>query len=361
MAKASLSSRASRVPGNQSPVLRFQFVEVESHSGDTVLRTAVLTHPHDLKRIRPLWESLEESSSCLTMFQRFVWHETAARIFHQRQNLRFVYAEDDNGMVILPTVFDVHSRTLTLAGERLFDYRDAVLVGDPGILQPALSVAARWDLPFNFTAVRGACAAQKWQSLQLRPFANAPAVASARLTADEFLAAHNRLGRHSRRIRKQGIVLTRHSYASPELARQIYEAKGKQGTDAENLFSDPLRRHFMVELCSDPSSECEIFTYDSGAALVAALVTFRDGRVRHFYTVYFDDSWGSYSPGQVLLFEVTAMSLEEGLDCDYMTGEYPYKNRLATDQVPLYTLAAEPRQLRELGRDAHSQPQPVAA
>ena len=36
-----------------------------------------------------------------------------------------------------------------------------------------------------------------------------------------------------------------------------------------------------------------------------------------------------------MIFDVTRESLAEGLDVDFMTGEYPYKNRLATAMVPL--------------------------
>jgi hypothetical protein len=38
-----------------------------------------------------------------------------------------------------------------------------------------------------------------------------------------------------------------------------------------------------------------------------------------------------------------------GVDCDYMTGEQPYKLRLATVSVPLYRLRATAHQLAALG------------
>jgi CelD/BcsL family acetyltransferase involved in cellulose biosynthesis len=56
--------------------------------------------------------------------------------------------------------------------------------------------------------------------------------------------------------------------------------------------------------------------------------------------VYFDPAWSKFSPGVVLIYEVTAHTLNEGLDCDYMTGEYGYKNRLATAMVPLLKVEA---------------------
>ena len=79
--------------------------------------------------------------------------------------------------------------------------------------------------------------------------------------------------------------------------------------------------------------------------LVAALVTIRDVDARRLYTVYFDPAWSKFSPGTVLIYEVTARTLAEGLDCDYMTGEYGYKNRLATAMVPLLKVEASAEQL----------------
>ena len=44
-----------------------------------------------------------------------------------------------------------------------------------------------------------------------------------------------------------------------------------------------------------------------------------------------------------MIFDVTRESLAEGLDVDFMTGEYPYKNRLATAMVPLFRVSARCR------------------
>ena len=73
---------------------------------------------------------------------------------------------------------------------------------------------------------------------------------------------------------------------------------------------------------------------------IAALVTFVDGEVRRFYTTWMNPTWGKHSPGIALLFEATRLTLAEGLDCDYMTGEQPYKLRLATRRIPLHRIRA---------------------
>jgi CelD/BcsL family acetyltransferase involved in cellulose biosynthesis len=75
------------------------------------------------------------------------------------------------------------------------------------------------------------------------------------------------------------------------------------------------------------------------------LVTFLDAGIRRFYTIYFDPQWAVYSPGVALVFEATALSLEQGLSCDYMTGEYPYKLRFANASRMLYRVEASAAQL----------------
>jgi CelD/BcsL family acetyltransferase involved in cellulose biosynthesis len=99
-----------------------------------------------------------------------------------------------------------------------------------------------------------------------------------------------------------------------------------------------------------------VYTLTQRATLVAALVTFRDGNTRRFYTTYYDHAWAHFSPGMVLLFEITRQSLEEGLNCDYMTGEQPHKTRLATGGVPLFRVEC-PREV--LGRVVSQEEQPV--
>jgi hypothetical protein len=53
-----------------------------------------------------------------------------------------------------------------------------------------------------------------------------------------------------------------------------------------------------------------------------------------------------------MIFDVTRETLTDGMDVDFMTGEYPYKNRLATAMVPLFRVEASAR-LMMLG--AHPQ------
>lgn len=312
-----------------------------------MLRTTVIDHPSGLERLRSLWCDLHRAGD-VTMFQSFAWNETAARVFAGREAVRVIAIESETGAAIVPGCLTRDG--IRLIGETLFDYRD-LISSDDSLSAAVLAQLAGWGLPLQVTAVRDS-AIERWGHLPRHPFANAPAVLQTSISAEGFLKEQSRLGRHSRRIRKHGIELHRYSGVTRSLVRHIYYCKGAQGEASSNLFSDRVRREFMEEICAQPDTHCEVFTYESAGELVSALVTFRDGSWRRFYTVYYDQRWASFSPGQVLLFEITAESLAAGLDCDFMTGEYPYKLRLATDQIPLYRVMASAEDLRAFSRSS---------
>jgi CelD/BcsL family acetyltransferase involved in cellulose biosynthesis len=319
-----------------------------------VHRSAIIENLQDLQCIRPLWEELQ-SQPGMTMFQSYAWNATALRVFAQREIPRMVYVESDAGVTLVPSVVGRRCK-VHLAGEALFDYRAALVAGDQSLLARAWERIADWGLRFETKAFRGDSANQ-WNALEMKFFANAPRL-SAKTCADDFVASHNRLGRFSRKFRRQGVEMRRHSGANGALVRHVYEMKAQQDS---SLFRDPLRREFMQAITAQSTTHCEIFTYESACELVAALVTFRDGNVRRFYTTYFDQRWAKQSPGQVLLFEATADSLREGLECDYMTGEYLYKNRFADSMVPLYEVQANPHQLRAAAEEVLKTREPLVA
>jgi CelD/BcsL family acetyltransferase involved in cellulose biosynthesis len=280
----------------------------------------------------------------MTMFQSYAWNATALSVFAQRETPHLLYLESDAGSVLVPSVLGSKCGEVHLAGEAMFDYRTALVKGEPGVLVRAWERIAEWGLPFKVKALRGDEIKQTWSGLDVQFFANAPSLSTSTDT-DEFVRSRNRLRRFTRRFRRAGVQYRRHSGSNRTLVRHIYEKKAQQDVGT-NLFCDPLRREFMMAVAALPETRCEIFTYETVTDLVAALVTFRDGTVRRFYTTYFDERWAKESPGQVLLFEATADSLREGLECDYMTGEYMYKNRFADRMVPLYEVRATPEQLR---------------
>jgi CelD/BcsL family acetyltransferase involved in cellulose biosynthesis len=322
---------------------------VGGRAGERVIRTRIIQNAAEFQSVRGLWEQLAHDG---TIFQSFCWNQLAAFCFARREQPYVICCESDSGAALVPVAIRRDGST-SLMGERLFDYRDVLHAGDEAVLSQAWRRLCDLNRPFELTALRGEQNHRLWRGGQPQPFAHAPCVRSSDLSAmisaseaspiscrDKFLAMHSRLGRHTRRIAKQAVTFRHHPGNERELVRFIFETKGKQATPSKNLFQDLLRREFMVRIAAEEGSRCDVYTYETNSELVAALVAFRDDAVRHCYTIYYDSRWSDFSPGQLLLFEVAARSLAEGLECDFMTGEYPYKNRVATAHVPLFTVKA---------------------
>lgn len=308
-------------------------------------RIRILEKAEELQKVRGLWESLSRGPRA-TIFQIFESNLLAARFFSKREIPYVVVAESDSGAAIIPAVIRRRDRRLSLLGESLFDYRDVLHEGDEAVQRAAWNELAALGLPLEVTALRGTATASHWGELELSPFAAAPLVESSKQSAQEFLAAHRRLLSRSKRIYRKGISQKRYRGDHSDIVRRIYELKGRSRVEhGKNLFSDALRRDFMVDICRTQARHCDIFTYEADGEIVAAIVSFRGWGIRHFYTVYYDPRWADLSPGQMLLFETTAETLQHGVDCDFMTGDYPYKTRLATSRVMLFVVNASPNAL----------------
>jgi CelD/BcsL family acetyltransferase involved in cellulose biosynthesis len=296
-----------------------------------------------MESLRSVWESLWTPE--LTMFQSYRWNSTAAQIFAGREEPYVVVAENDHGAAIIPATIDPRQRQIRLLGETLFDYRDYLSNGDPDPLHAAWEKLAELKLPLSVTSVRRPEAAF-WEALPMIPYGGAPYILCQSGTSFTFDGAHTRLASRLRKLFGMGVVVNVHDGRDERLVRHIYESKNKQGA-AENLFRDKLRIEFMVEIAKRAAADCEIFTFERDSQLIAALVTFRDEKWRRCYTVYYNHLWARYSPGMKLLFEVACRSIAEGMSVDLMTGEQPYKMRIANAVQPLFRIEAAAAQLRE--------------
>lgn len=305
-----------------------------------MLRTVIARHSHELQALAPIWRRLEVGA---TLFQSFTWALLASQYFAGREAPCVVLVESDSGVALIPAA--LCAMGVTLLGETLFDYRDVLCAGDPGVLRQAWSVVAGLSRRFSFHGLR-ADALSRWDWAHPLPFCSAPQVRGEEMDADSFAAAHTRAARLLRRLGRLGVELRRYDGSAAGLVRWIYQRKAEQPGVSPNLFADPLRVDFLVEACRQSAAACEVFTLETAAHVVAALVTFRDGAVRRFYTIYHDHEWARHSPGIALLFEVTRRSLADGLDCDYMTGEQPHKTRFATSAVPLLRVSASAADLQ---------------
>jgi CelD/BcsL family acetyltransferase involved in cellulose biosynthesis len=308
------------------------------------VRITIATSPAEIDSLSPLWERLYRPAQ-QSVFQNFKLNRLAAEHFRERDTPYIVMAESDSSAALVPAAIRHSTGELTLLGESLFDYRDVLHAGSSDALQAAWTELSKLNRSLTFAAVHPE-AHRRWDTIPTTSFANAPCVRPQDVDCDEFRAAHNKLGMYYRRIIKRGAHLHTHTGKECKLVRTIYERKAaKFPLEANNVFLDPHRREFMVLACEALGNLCEIFTLEVGSELIAALVTIREHSVRRFYTIYFDPAWSKFSPGVALIYEVTARTLAEGLECDYMTGEYGYKNRLATAMVPLLRVEASAEQL----------------
>jgi CelD/BcsL family acetyltransferase involved in cellulose biosynthesis len=301
----------------------------------------VAENPTEIESLRERWEKLPAP----TMFQSFAWNYAAACVFRDREKPHVVYAETDSGAALIPAA--VRDGKLRMLGDAMFDYRDVLLQGDAGVLEAAWARVAELGFDFETGALRQDGNIAAWDGFELSRYYGAPFVSHA--DAADFASKHHRLARWVRRFAREGVHLRSHTGENSALVRQIYERKADQPAESGgSLFADALRVEFMLRVCAAVGTACEIFTYETAGTLVASLVTFRDGNVRRFYTVQFDTAWAKYSPGTVLIYEITRRSLEAGLDCDYMTGEHAYKMRFATSVVPMYWVQADRQTLASM-------------
>ena len=308
-----------------------------------MLKLETLRSAHELDHLRSRWTWLEKQSNG-GLFQSYELNRRAAAWFAARETPHVILAESDSGMAILPAVR--RERELGLIGEALFDYRDVLSAGDPKVLEDGWRELARLKLPLEVTALRGQQVRECWQSLQPVDFCNAPSTRRSDISAEQFVAAHWKSAKASRRLARNGLRLIRQESGLRRIAEWVYRRKAEWTGSGENLFLDKQRQDMMLNIVCYGVCNCAIWSYvTTDGDIAAALVTFCHGPCRHFYTIHHDERWARFSPGQVLIFDVTRESLAEGLDVDFMTGEYPYKNRLATAMVPLFRVQASAGQM----------------
>ena len=305
--------------------------------------------------IRPLWEALRTAGK-YTVFQSFNLNLLAAARFAGREEPYVVCVESPNGAAIVPAALRRGDGTIRLLGEELFDYRAVLYEGDDEVLRAALGPLSEFGWPMEIVALRETDCDAVVDELEIMPFAAAPGVSCAQISAEQFAAAHTRLARNLRRMEGLGFELHSYDGDNPMLLRLIYAAKAEQSESS--LFHDSERVEFMVSAAGLMPDVFEIFTLENGETMAAALVTLRDGGCRRFYTGWFAPEYEKHSPALALIYELTRQSLAAGLDCDYMTGEQPYKMRLATNSVALYRVRATAEELATVGR---SRELPLAA
>jgi CelD/BcsL family acetyltransferase involved in cellulose biosynthesis len=313
-------------------------------------KITVCISAEEILQLRPLWEQLCRDGE-YTIFQDFGLNLLAAEKFADREQPYVVCAETPNGAAIVPAVLRHSDHSIRLLGEELFDYRCFLQDGDSQALRAALgalSPLSSLGRSLEIVAMREADHSGMSDELQVIPFAAAPGVYCAEIAAEHFAAAHPRLARNLRRMERLGFEARTYNGENAQLLQAIYAGKAAQ--HPSSLFHDSARIEFLINAAALIPEVFEIFTLEKDHFMAAAVVTLLDRNCRRFYTGWFAPEYEKHSPALALIYEITRQSLAAGLDCDYMTGEQPYKMRLATSSVPLYRVHATPEQLAALDR-----------
>lgn len=311
------------------------------------LRRIVLARTIDeILALQSRWEYLQARSPA-TVFQSFHWNSTAARIFdHEEPHI--IFCETEGGMALLPLCIDRVRNVVACLGDVLFDYRDALTIGEPDALLAAWQEATSFDLPFSSGGLLES-SRSRWAGFHLSSFYGRPVVRTADGRAGLFSKNHARSASRLRRLERMGVTLREYTPAEPDLLRWIYEQKAAQPPESgANVFRDPRRIEFMIAVAKADPHRVELSTLEFEGRCIAALVTLRERHWRRFYTIWFAQEWATHSPGIGLIYEITRRSLEQDLNCDYMTGEQGYKMRFATAVEPMYWVDASSDQLRSL-------------
>jgi hypothetical protein len=188
----------------------------------TVCRSA-----EEMLCIRQLWESLYASAR-YTVFQNFDLNLLAAARFAEREEPYVVCAESERGVSIIPAALRRSDGTIRLLGEELFDYRTFLHRGDDEVLRAALASLSEFGRPLEIVAMRQCDRSLVMDELELHPFAAAPGVSCAQISAEHFAATHTRLARNLRRMERLGFELRKYDGENVSLLRSIYAAKAGQ-------------------------------------------------------------------------------------------------------------------------------------
>ena len=283
----------------------------------------------DLAKIEGLWRELYEQSASTTLFQSFPINRNVAAVFAKRERPYVVAVDGDEGAAIIPAC--ISGNSLKFIGEELFDYPN-VLASSEEALQQAWQALDGLGLPLHLHGVREVV---KWGDVT--PFVGAPY-----RPQQDRLPPRDRLEKNFSALVDLGCRLDRLESGAELLAivRRIYMLKGQHRSGA--LFQDPLRIDGVVALCAAEDAHAELHVLRKNNDIVAATLAFIDHTTCRFYGTYFDDRWAALSPGVSLLYQVVRDAQARGLDFDFMTGEQPYKMRLATGVQPLFRLARIP-------------------
>ncbi len=304
-------------------------------------RTRIVENIEDMQELEQLWNACWQRTPLATVFQDFAWNRAAARHLGSREQPRIIVAEDSGGdTTILPTAIAGHC--VTFLGESLADYRELLTTNpESDSFASAWRTLAEFGLPLRFTALRQTHH-RVFDHFSTEDFSAAPSLAHQ--SAEAFAALHNRMFSRLRKLERQAFRLVERDGTATELLRFLYREKAQ--ADPQSLFCDQARVSMLLEAFAHLGARVQLSSLERDGNVIAAAVAFLDRDTLRFYTNWYDPAWKHYSPGMVLLYEMTRRALQAGLSCDYLTGEQPYKLRMASGAVALRRVVAGVEQLR---------------
>jgi CelD/BcsL family acetyltransferase involved in cellulose biosynthesis len=294
----------------------------------------------EIEKLRPLWEELYQNGD-YTLFQTYEWNLEAARVFGEREVPFVVAVEDGHSCAIIPGAIRLRDHVFTLLGEELFDYRSVLSVGALGCMH-AWDEVARLEVPLSVHAIREVDL-YHWRGIQSKRFTGAPF-----LKAEQRFYAHPRLEQNLERLLAAGCRLESLSDDLRSPVGEMYRLKAAQ--DPSCLFRDDPRIELVQRMVMTCREGCELLRLMHNETLVSAMLIFRDRGWQRFYATYFDPRWAQYSPGITLVHYAVKRAHDAGYNFDFMTGEQPYKLRLAKGVEGLYRGFAEPEQIQKIAR-----------
>jgi CelD/BcsL family acetyltransferase involved in cellulose biosynthesis len=301
-------------------------------------KVTIASSTEQLAILEPLWHRCFETDRYASIFQHFAWNLAAVRHHGDRERPYVIAVEHDGDATIIPA--GIIDGACTLIGEELGDYRSVLTTDQHSCsFERAWCELAQLNLPLRFTALRSEHHAI-FDSFSTHDFVGAPYLTNK--SAEQFVHEHNRMFSRLRKLQRLGFEVRQREKTDSELLRWIY--RNKAAADPQSLFHDSARVDMLLEAIA--ALPADVVTIERDSHIISAAVAFQDRRWLRFYTNWYDLEWARYSPGMVLLYEMTRRALTAGLSCDYLTGEQSYKLRMASNISYLRRIDASVEELR---------------
>ena len=304
-----------------------------------MLAPKILRTSDEMLSIQPLWDRLCAADTHATIFQSFAWNYALGQHLSDREQPYIIVTED----TIIPAAL-ADAETVTFLGENLVDYRSCI-TSDPSSdsFFSSWHQLAKLNLPLCFTALRPEHHSI-FDRFSTNDFVGAPTLAGE--SAEAFASKHNRMFSRLRKLERLGFHFMARDPADRELLNWLYRRKAE--ADSGGLFHDSARVACLLDIYSALPQATQVNTLERDGHVIAAAIAFHDRKWLRFYTNWFDPEWKHFSPGMVLLYEMTRRALADGLSCDYLTGEQPYKLRMSNGISYLRRLNATVQELAAL-------------